>query len=553
MNVEGGFQLGDLKGIVRRRLAAVLGVALVVSLAAFWLAMALPNEYESYATVLVEPQAVNPELVEAGVQNADLNRRLHLMAAQILSRPRLSRMIDELDLYAEESRYLVRDEVINLMRSHVRVEAVVPELEQGHAGSRRDFTIDQFRIYFRDASPLKARDVAQRLANDFIEEHIQNRVRTSQKSVEFVESELTRLSEAIRRIEREVADFKEANPGRIPQDLPATQRRLERIVDELGDRRREAAAASSDEAFHRSQSATARELMGLATPGVESVSPENRIRVIELALTDFEARGFTEKHPDVVKAKSELATLKEQVESKDSTGVPSSFAEHNAAAEAERARLRRVNAEEEIARLEKAAEEVQQLLAAAPTVAEQLEALDREYRHLFQSYQDFSNRRLEAGVQAQLERRQLGEQFRVLEAAFLAPKPASPKRLVIVAIGLFFGLALGGGVGIVLEASDSSVHSARQLQSSLELPVLAAIPQIWLESDRLRLRRQRLRMAFGTAALVTFALVGGVANYWWVNGGGMVEEPPAAEVPAPVEPRAEPVPAAAAPPLAGVE
>ena len=61
-------------------------------------------------------------------------------------------------------------------------------------------------------------------------------------------------------------------------------------------------------------------------------------------------------------------------------------------------------------------------------MAEQLEALEREYKHLFESYQEFSDKQLEAAVQANLERRQLGEQFRVLEAAFLAPAPTSPNR-----------------------------------------------------------------------------------------------------------------------------
>ena len=49
-----------------------------------------------------------------------------------------------------------------------------------------------------------------------------------------------------------------------------------------------------------------------------------------------------------------------------------------------------------------------------------------EYEHLFESFQDFSNRHQEAQVQAQLERRQLGEQFRVLESAFIAPEPSKP-------------------------------------------------------------------------------------------------------------------------------
>ena len=101
MQIEAGIPLGDLKGIVRRRFKVVGGVALAVGLTAYWVAMALPNEYEAFATVLVEPQAVDPALVAAGVAQTDLNRRLHLMTAQILSRPRLSRIIDELGLYED--------------------------------------------------------------------------------------------------------------------------------------------------------------------------------------------------------------------------------------------------------------------------------------------------------------------------------------------------------------------------------------------------------------------------------------------------------------------
>ena len=77
-----------------------------------------------------------------------------------------------------------------------------------------------------------------------------------------------------------------------------------------------------------------------------------------------------------------------------------------------------------------------------------------------------------------------------------------------------------------MEAADPTVHDARQLQASLNIPVLAAIPEIWLESDRLRKRRSTFRQSFATAALVVLALVGGGANYVWVNGtsGGEQEE-----------------------------
>ena len=128
MNVESGFQIADLRGVVRRRVKVVLASWLVVSLAAYWLAMALPNEYESFATVLVEPQAVDEGLIKAGVATSDLNRRLGLMAAKIMSRHRLSRIIDDLELYEDESNYLERQEIINLMRDQVKVEPVIPEI-----------------------------------------------------------------------------------------------------------------------------------------------------------------------------------------------------------------------------------------------------------------------------------------------------------------------------------------------------------------------------------------------------------------------------------------
>ena len=78
MNVESGFQLGDVAGFVRRRVKSMLIVAGVITLAAYWLAMALPNEYESSSTILVEPQMVNKELVEAGVLRGVIDRTFPL-------------------------------------------------------------------------------------------------------------------------------------------------------------------------------------------------------------------------------------------------------------------------------------------------------------------------------------------------------------------------------------------------------------------------------------------------------------------------------------------
>ncbi|MFP6630566.1 MAG: Wzz/FepE/Etk N-terminal domain-containing protein, partial [Myxococcota bacterium] len=106
MNVEAGLQL-DLLGALQRRVGTVAVVVAASVLAAYWIAMALPNYYDSAATIFVEPQAINQKLVESGVASYDIGYRVSLMSAQILSRPRLSRVIDDLGLYPDESKTML--------------------------------------------------------------------------------------------------------------------------------------------------------------------------------------------------------------------------------------------------------------------------------------------------------------------------------------------------------------------------------------------------------------------------------------------------------------
>jgi polysaccharide biosynthesis transport protein len=548
MNIDGGLQISDLGGILRRRAKVVGATTLGVALLVYWVAMALPNVYTSYATVLVEPQAVAEELVKAGVAQSDINQRLHLMTAQILARPRLSRIIDELGLYKDESKYLLREEVIDLMRKEVRVEPVVPELEQKSARSR-EVTINEFRILYDNYDPIVARDVAQRLANDFIESHINGRVQTSQKSLEFIEGELDRLSKRVREVEGEIAQVKNDNAGTLPEELDANQRRLERVLGDLAMAQRNYDESASDEQFYNGQLAQAKAL-GTAN---DDASPARRLELLRLAISEYMSRGFTEKHPDVVNTRQEIALLEKAVKSDGTDSPRLNPIAQQTEAQARRSALRRAAAQTEIERLSQVGDEIQSQLNATPAVAKQLDALKIEYEHLFNTFQDFAKRHNEATVQAQLERRQLGEQFRVLEAAFKAPEPSAPNRALILILGAVFAMMVGMGVGVMFEALDTSPHDARQLQTRLSLPVLATIPAIWLESDRLRQRRTRTRTALATASVVMFALVGGAANYMWVNGAprflrAREDERPAAEQAAPVAAPAVPAPAAPAPP-----
>jgi hypothetical protein len=89
---------------------------------------------------------------------------------------------------------------------------------------------------------------------------------------------------------------------------------------------------------------------------------------------------------------------------------------------------------------------------------------------------------------------------------------------VILVIGGVLGLLAGAGLGLLAEITDLSFHDARSLQSRLGIPVLAAVPPVVLESDRLFARARRVRKAIGVTAVASLVLVASFAGNWIVNG-----------------------------------
>jgi len=523
MDFEQGFQLGDLRGMWRRRGPTMVAIAGAAVLASMLVAAWIPNEYEAITTLLIEPQAISERLVESGMPETEINNRLHLVQMQILSRGRLSEILEmfkkdrNVVIYPELEDRLTRAEVIEHMRDKIKLTPVLPELAteaRAQTGVRPgDVVVNTFLLSYRHRSAKLASEVANRLANSFIEEHLRDRAAVSGDTAEFIQEELRRLSVEIGRVEKEIADVKTDNAGTLPDDFEANQRVYERLLENMRDVQRELAIAASDEAFYHQQA--------LAGGNQEdpysgqTLTPRRRVEMLELQLAEYRSRGFTDKHPDVIAANDEIARLEAEI--KAGADDPNKFnpVQQNARFEMQRAGLRAQAGRQEVERLRSQLQTVEERLAKTPRVAEQLAGLEREHEHLFDSYQDFSKKGLEAGVARDMETRQKGEKFRVLEQAVTPPESASPNRPLILSIGLLLGLALAAAYGIGTEAADTSFHSPRRLQERLGLPVLAAIPSVVLPSDIAARRRGLIRQLAIAAVATVFAIVASGAGYWW--------------------------------------
>jgi capsular polysaccharide biosynthesis protein len=148
---------------------------------------------------------------------------------------------------------------------------------------------------------------------------------------------------------------------------------------------------------------------------------------------------------------------------------------------------------------------------ATPGRESELVSLTRDYETLRQRYQNLLSKREDARIAANLERRQIGEQFRIVDAARLPERPTSPNRLRMNLLGMLAGLGLGVLLAALLEYRDASLRTDNDVVSVLALPVLAVVPLLLTDVERRARRRRRLLMS---TAVVAIACVGLAAVLW---------------------------------------
>ena len=116
---------------------------------------------------------------------------------------------------------------------------------------------------------------------------------------------------------------------------------------------------------------------------------------------------------------------------------------------------------------------------STPKREQELMALQRDYENLQESYSSLLNRKLEADISVNMERKQKGEQFRVLDQARLPKRPVQPNMQMLFLITIAAGLGVGGHQDVHLRgaraSSETMKASARSDRTRLGLDCRASV------------------------------------------------------------------------------
>jgi polysaccharide chain length determinant protein (PEP-CTERM system associated) len=504
----------------RRKWWAILPAIAITAGVYAWV-RTLPNQYRSDTLILVVPQRV-PESYVRSTVTTRIEDRLQSITQQILSRTRLERIIQDFNLYSEARKNAIMEDVVDRMRGSISVQVV-----KGDA-FRVSFTADEARTAMR---------VTERLASLFIEENLRDREVLAEGTNQFLEAQLEDARRRLIETERKVEEYKRQFAGELPEQKDANmqgQHNLEMQLQALTE-------ALNRDRDHRLvverliADADAPDAAPVAPPAPPlQVGPDGlpigatsaqQLEAAQATLQAMQTR-LTPQHPDIVRMKRVIAELQKKADAEALARPVSAGAPALTPAEAmKRNRLAEMKAELEKIdkqivvkvdteqRLRTAMAMYQKRIEAAAGRQSELTELTRDYQTLQSTYTGLLGKKEDSKVAANLERRQIGEQFKILDPARLPERPTSPNRTQLHSMGLLAGVGFGVALMALIEYLDKTLKSETDVTAALNLLVLATVPILPEVGAR---AARRVKLITVSAMVLLVAVVGAAAVAWRV-------------------------------------
>ena len=225
---------------------------------------------------------------------------------------------------------------------------------------------------------------------------------------------------------------------------------------------------------------------GTQTPEHGGVAPQaQQVELQELLAQEADLTSrYTDDYPDVVSVRRKIAELRQKMAAAPAPAAAASPStpKPTDSPGIQQLRLQIRAMEQSIAQKKRDQAAIQaqmhlyqERVASSPAVEEEYKSITRDNQTAQTFYDDLLNKMNQSKMATDLERRQQGEQFRVMDEPNLPESPSFPKRQVFVGGGLAAGLGLGLLIVALLEYLDTAVRSERDIWAFTKLPTLGVI------------------------------------------------------------------------------
>lgn len=545
---------------VRRRfpLAVFIGAAMLAL--TLVLALGLPSYYKSKAVVLIEAQEIPQDLVRSLVTSF-ADQRMQMIAQRVLTNANLAGIITKYDLYRDARERQPMESVLEEMREDISLVPISADVVDPRQGKAVQATI-AFEIAYTNRSPDMAQRVANEIVSLFLNENLKQRTETSEETLGFLTAESEKLRADVAELEQKLATFKEGNVERLPELTTLNLEMMNRTETQITQLESQIQSLAQQRVYLESELAQQKPVtLLISETGQRILGPSDRLKVLESEFIPLAAR-YGANHPDVIAKKKEIESLRAQVGGTNAeielglklqksqaelsmarqkysadhpdvkrlnrevlelrkqldsarTSTPVSVSSNsppdNPAYIQLQARLEATNndissLERQRSSLREKLADLEQRITQSPEVEREYRMLTRDYENAHSKYQEVLAKKQEAELASNLESKQRGERFTLIEPPVIPEEPAKPNRLAIALLGAFLSVAGSIGGGALAETLDSRIYGRAGITRLLGVPPLAVIPKINTVKSRSQTKRRILLALAGSMIVATAAL-----------------------------------------------
>ena len=492
--------ISELLAIIKRRKWYVVVPFLALFSIATATAFLIPPKYRSTSTILIEDQEIPKEYVSANVTSY-ADQRLQSINQKIIGTTRLLEIINRFNLYADIKKKKPIEEVVAKMRKDIKFNTINADVKDPRSGQASQATI-AFSVSYDGTNPAVVQQITNELSSLYLSENLQVRQKQSTGTAHFMEEEMKSVQTELAAIDSRIAAFKQRNLNTLPELNQLNLQTLDSLDRDVRQANEQLRSLREKESYLQS------ELSSIPTDSANQ--DKTRLNELRVRLVDLKSR-LSDKHPDVIKTKAEIAELTKQLRGTNREtpeGKPDNPTFLNLQSQLASNRSDIASVKRQLDDYSQKRESFRKRIEASPRVEEGYKAMISERNSLQMKNDDLSRKFMEARVANGLEKEQLGERFTLIEAARLPEKPISPNIPAIILIGFVLGIGAGIGAAALKENSDGSVYGIDELMRVTNVSVLGAVPVIVTEIDRSHaITRRRMIIATTLASFVVSLLV----------------------------------------------
>ena len=518
------------------------------------------SNYRSVATVEVEQPTIAAETTtpigasQGGTSGALADLRIDKIGQKVTAPGSLIEIITKLNLYPGAKQYTPMAALAKNMGNKIKITLLSSDVANPAATQKvnaDELSAIAFTLSFDYSDPHIAQQVTDELVSRFLDEDLKERRAEAQATSDFLQTQILALEGTMAEQEKNIAEFQEAHGAARPEALAFNQQAAATTTFNLQSLDSQIAANEGTQGSLRAELAGVDPYSRVIADGQVLTTPRIQLKALEAQYSTLTAQ-YGPDHPDVVKARHQIESLKAQLgennnsnnsekkaqlksqitdiktnlQAAEKTYGPdhpdvvslknqlkdlqnqlssiknSSSTAGNVKQDADNpayleltAQLSAAQEQHKSLLEQKQALQAQQLkyqeaVTANPGAEQQMAALSRDYDNAQLRYRELKEKKMAADMEVQMEQDRKGERLIVINPPEL-PLKTHPSRLMLLFAGFFLSIAGGLGMVVLTHSTSQSVMGSQAVAHMLGVGPMVTVPYIVTLDERNRALRLR--------------------------------------------------------------